>query len=55
MPRANFKLNSELLELLYEYAVTDMTADEFTERLDEMSYYQSDIRSTVNDYYAGIA
>ena len=55
MPKANFKLNSGLLELLCEYAVTDMSTDEFDERLDEMSYYQSDVRSTVNDYYAGIA
>ena len=55
MPKTSFQWNAAVLEILCEYADGKIEAEEVHEKVDELAYYQSDIRSGVDAYYAGIA
>lgn len=55
MPKTTYKFNSAVLDLLCEYASSDMTTDEFDEQLDCLAEYQRDVISGIDAYYAGLA
>ena len=55
MPKSAFKPNALILDLLYQYMEGEIEEEELSEQVEALAYYQNDVRSGVNDYYAGIA
>lgn len=55
MPKSSFQWNTAVLEILCDYATEKIDAEEVHEKIDELAYYQNDVRSEVDAYYAGIA
>ena len=55
MPKKYNTFHESAMSLLYAYALGEIDRDEFDEKMDELAYYQNDVRSSVDAYYAGIA
>ena len=55
MPKTKSKVSSDLLDILFDYMLGKIDAEDVDAKVEELAYYQRDIRSGVDAYYAGIA
>lgn len=54
MPKPRFSVNTEVLEVLYNYVTGKLSEEDVHEKVDEIASYRYDVLSSVDAYYRGI-
>ena len=54
MPKPKFSVSGEILEILYQYALGEISQDDMDEKIDRVTSYRNDVISSVDAYYRGL-
>ena len=54
MPKPKFKMSNEVADLLAAWVNGEIDQEEFDNRMDSLAAYTANVRSSVDNYYAGI-
>ena len=54
MPKPKFSVSIEILEILCQYAIGEISQDDMDEKIDQVASYRNDVLSSVDAYYRGL-